>query len=157
MKNIAGIDPGLSGGVAVQLHSGMVAEPMPVTAKTKGEIDVNQLIRILKNNGVGVVYLEKLGVRPGQSVTSDSRAGVNWGMIYGALVAFGYKVEVVTPQAWKARILAGTAKDKTAAINYATRNYPEVNLVQPRCRKPHDGVADAICICRYGARVEAGK
>jgi crossover junction endodeoxyribonuclease RuvC len=156
--NIAGIDPGISGGIATKLPGGMVAEKLPIIKKTKGsEIDIHSLIRILKANSVEIVYLEKMGIRPGEGARSGATAGINWGTIYGALIAVGVKVEVVTPQRWKGSILAGTPKDKDAAIGYARRNYPEVDLIPRGCRTPQDGIADAVCICVYGVRNEGGK
>lgn len=44
---------------------------------------------------------------------------------------------------------------KAASIAYATEHHPEINLVPPRCRTPHDGLADAICIASWaGAQKE---
>ena len=44
---------------------------------------------------------------------------------------------------------------KAASIAWATEHYPEVNLVLPRCRVAHDGLADAICIASWaGAQKE---
>lgn len=47
-------------------------------------------------------------------------------------------------------ILANTAKDKQAAIDYCTANYPSISLVPQRKRTPQDGIADAICLAAYG-------
>ncbi len=63
----------------------------------------------------------------------------------------------VTPQAWKKAVLAGTARDKAAAIAFATRRFPGVPLLAtPRSRTPHDGVADAVCLAEYARRLVAG-
>ena len=60
--------------------------------------------------------------------------------------------------AWKKTVLAGTAKDKDAAIEYCRRAFPQVSLLPgPRCRKPHDGMADALCLLEYGRRVLVGQ
>ena len=39
---------------------------------------------------------------------------------------------------------------KTAAVDYCRRVYPSVQLIPERCRVPHTGIADAVCIATYG-------
>ena len=73
-----------------------------------------------------------------------------YGILLGILGALKISTVRVTPQAWKKAILAGTKKDKDAAIEYVNMKYPDFELILPRCRKPHDGMADAICIAEYG-------
>jgi hypothetical protein len=46
-------------------------------------------------------------------------------------------------------VLAGTTKDKDAAIAYCRRAFPDVALVLPRCRVPHDGIADAVWVKKF--------
>jgi hypothetical protein len=45
---------------------------------------------------------------------------------------------------------------KDAAIAYCRRAFPDVPLVMPRCRNPHDGIADSLCILQYGLRSFGG-
>jgi crossover junction endodeoxyribonuclease RuvC len=72
------------------------------------------------------------------------------GVMHGIISTLAIPLYLVTPQAWKKKILAGTAKDKDAAIDYCRRVYPDVSLLATeRSRKPHDGMADALCIARY--------
>jgi hypothetical protein len=64
----------------------------------------------------------------------------------------GIPIELVTPQAWKKLILAGTPKDKDASIAYCRRAFPNVPLIPLRYRVPHDGIADSLCLLQYGLR-----
>ena len=58
----------------------------------------------------------------------------------------------MTPQALKKEVLAGTAKDKQAAIDHCLSAYPGVRLMATdKSRTYHSGMADAICIAEYGA------
>lgn len=41
---------------------------------------------------------------------------------------------------------------KAAAIAYAREHFPGVELVPPRSRNPHDGLADAVCIAAWAAK-----
>jgi hypothetical protein len=79
---------------------------------------------------------------PGQGVASSFTFGTGYRQIQGLLAGRGIPFELVTPQAWKKLVLAGTTKDKDAAIAYCRRAFPDVALVLPRCRVSHDGIAD---------------
>lgn len=41
---------------------------------------------------------------------------------------------------------------KAASIAYAREHFPDVELVPPRCKNPHDGLADAICIAAWASK-----
>jgi hypothetical protein len=40
---------------------------------------------------------------------------------------------------------------KAASIAYVREHFPDLNLVPPRARNPHDGLADAVCIAVWGS------
>ena len=146
-----GIDPGATGGVAVLSKDRAEAIPMPTVA---GEIWILEIARLLKELSPGLVVLEKAQpMRKGgrvQGVTSAFTYGMGFGAIRGMLETLEIPHRLVTPQAWKKVVLAGTAKDKDAAINFVRRAYPAIDLTPGRKRVPHDGMADAVCIAEYG-------
>jgi hypothetical protein len=41
---------------------------------------------------------------------------------------------------------------KAASVAYAREHFPGVALVPPRCKNPHDGLADAICIAAWASK-----
>lgn len=43
---------------------------------------------------------------------------------------------------------------KAASIAYAREHFPSVELVSPRCKNPHDGLADALCIAAWATKKE---
>ena len=147
---VMGIDPGMKGGIALLNTdtNSLVASPTPLLAK---ELDYRTIFKAIQEHSPDRIVIEKVHAMPGQGVTSM----FNFGYGYGALVALSSvsnaRLILVTPQTWKKHVLEGTAKDKSAAIQFCRMTYPLVNLVQPRCRTPHDGVADAICLSHYGA------
>jgi len=154
MKCYIGIDPGKAGGVAVIADNGIdCIFPIPLAGK---DIDAAMLaakIYDLSEVYDCVVCIEKVTAMPGQGVTSTFSFGVGFGILLGICAALVLPVHLVTPQAWKKVILAGTTKDKAAAISYVSRAYPGVSLLATaRSRKPHDGIADAICIAEYASR-----
>lgn len=44
------------------------------------------------------------------------------------------------------------ADTKAASIAYARKHFPGVELVPPRCKNPHDGLADALCIAAWATK-----
>ena len=40
---------------------------------------------------------------------------------------------------------------KAASLAYVRANFPNLNLIPPRARNPHDGLADAVCIAVWGS------
>lgn len=154
---ICAVDPGLKGGVAcINTESGKAwAIPLPHIGKV---VDVRALLEALPPaSEVATVVVEQLGVRSEQSAQSGATQGKNWGRITGAIEAFEYPLRIVRPQDWKAKVLRGTKKDKSDAIAFAQRAYPDVNLKPGKCRTPQDGLADAICMAEYGKTLLAGE
>jgi crossover junction endodeoxyribonuclease RuvC len=146
---ILGIDPGLSGGYAMILDGEVVAaRPMPVEG---GLIQIGTIAAILGAvERRKLVIIEKVHSMPGQGVASMFKFGTGFGQLIGMCQALNVPFQLVTPQAWKAKVLAGTTKDKEAAIAFVRSRYPTVSIVPPGCRVPHDGVADAVCLAHYG-------
>jgi len=177
--NIIGIDPGLSGGLAMVGRKVIVA-PMPIlpdhSIDTFTLVDwVNQFIR----SGDETVYIEELARR---SSSGSTRGGMtaadrttirNHGEITGALKVFAIHYVIVDPKTWKSTVLAGfnwhnskvpimlktspnkgkmrVVKNTKAAEEFCAGQYPRVNLLaSPRCTVPHSGMADALCIAHYG-------
>lgn len=148
---IIGIDPGKAGGIAYIAPNGQAnARPMPILGK---EIDGHDLAVMLNELRPDVVIIEKSQAMPGQGVTSMFNYGMGFGRLLGICEALGIPYRLVTPQAWKKTILAGTAKDKDAAISFVRRAYPGIDLTPGRKRVPHDGMADAVCLAEYGRQL----
>ncbi|MBK1691097.1 hypothetical protein [Ectothiorhodospira mobilis] len=151
--NIIGIDPGKSGGIASINATGQASgDVMPIIGK---EIDGHELARILTATAPDLVIIEKVGAMPKQGVTSTFTFGAGYGRLLGVCEALGIPYRLVTPQAWKKRVLAGTTKDKEAAIAFVKRAFPMVDLTPGKKRVPHDGIADAVCLAEYGRQLMA--
>jgi crossover junction endodeoxyribonuclease RuvC len=147
--NIIAFDPGLKGAIAIHHQGITTAQPMPIAGKV---LDLPTLAELVRSASPDLAIIEKVGAMPGQGVSSTFTFGNGYGQLQGLLTGLGIPFELVTPQAWKKLILAGTDKDKDAAIAYCRRAFPDISLVMPRCRIPHDGVADALCLMQYGLR-----
>ena len=124
---IIGIDPGLSGGIAV-LENNKVLDifDMPVMSegkKNKRQLNSAQLVKLIKDNiskneEVSVV-VEQVNAMPGQGVTSMFNFGQTFGAIKGVCAALGLPIFFVRPAKWKKHFeLINSSKDssRTKAI-----------------------------------------
>lgn len=148
---IVGIDPGQKGGVAwyCTISKQYGCQPMPDTRR--------QLFLLLRElcatYGVIKAVVESVHSMPKQGLASTFKFGKGAGEILGILTALNAEILEPTPQAWKKEVLKGTDKSKDAAIQVAENLYPDITLVPQGCRKPHDGMADAVCLMEYGRRL----
>lgn len=149
-KVVVGIDVGKKGGLTRLTETTQEAIVMPLLGS---EIDAFAIAQWLKELRPDFVVVEKVGARPKQGVVSMFNFGRSTGEVIGVLKTLAIPYQEVTPQMWKSKVLAGTAKDKDAAINYVAARYPDLNLVPPRCRKAHDGIADATCMAVYAQEI----
>ena len=144
-----GIDPGLTGGIALIDGNRASAQPMPVAG---GEVHAGAVAALLLawlNGQRAQVAIERVGAMPGQGVSSMFKFGCGYGQVRGVCAALGLPVALVQPQAWKKRVLSGLSHDKEGAARYCASRWPGLPLILPRCRKPHDGMADALCIAAW--------
>jgi crossover junction endodeoxyribonuclease RuvC len=153
---ILGIDPGLLGALAALDSTGTVVGTwlMPVAGGEIHAAGVADLLRSLRcldsHQDIGQVCLEKVSAMPKQGVSSTFKFGTGWGMVRGVCAALGLPVTLVPPTVWKKRVLLGLPHDKAGAVQFCTNRWPATDLVQPGCRVPHDGIADALCLAEYG-------
>ena len=151
---IIGIDPGLSGGIAV-LENNKVLDifDMPVMSegkKNKRQLNSAQLVKLIKDNiskneEVSVV-VEQVNAMPGQGVTSMFNFGQTFGAIKGVCAALGLPIFFVRPSKWKKHFeLINSSKDssRTKAIEM----YP--SLSNDLAKKKDVNKSDAILIGRF--------
>lgn len=157
--NIAGIDPGQTGAVAIILPKACIFladTPTEIVKKGKGsktEYLPANMADILRDNQIDHVFIEKVGAMPGQGVTSMFNFGKGFGLWLGILAALKIPYTLVTPQAWKKAIMQGVS-DKDAARGKAIQLYPQVS--KELSRKKDIGRADALLIAEYGRRQQKG-
>lgn len=139
-----GIDPGKDGALAV-IFDGM-DETMVFPY---GE---REYINTLQNlSGYNVkTCLEHVTAMPKQGVTSMFSFGENFGYIRGMLEAYGIPYELVRPHKWKKEF---GISDKNQSVEVCKRLFPGVCLRRTeRCKKDHDGMAEALLMAEYARR-----
>ena len=151
---IVGIDPGLSGAIAVLEEKKVLALfDMPVMSegkKNKNQLNSAQLVNILKENIKNdediAVVVEQVNAMPGQGVTSMFNFGQTFGAIKGVCAALNLPIVFVRPSKWKKHFeLINSSKDssRTKVIEM----YP--SLSNQLARKKDVNKSDAILIARF--------
>ena len=151
---IIGIDPGLSGAIAVLEHNKVLnIFDMPVMSegkKNKRQLNSALLVNLIrenidKNEDVSVV-VEQVNAMPGQGVTSMFNFGQTFGAIKGVCAALRLPIFFVRPSKWKKHFeLINSSKDssRTKAIEM----YP--SLSDDLAKKKDVNKSDAILIARF--------
>jgi hypothetical protein len=147
--NIIAIDPGASGGFAWRTSTGSVEiAKMPLT-----EGDVLFFLRGFKHNEY-VIFMEEVGgyvgkAQPGSAMFTFGR---NAGFLIGAIMALGFRLEMVRPQVWQKGLGIGTSrtcasksewKNKLKAV--AQRKFPGANVTL--------ATSDALLILDYAENI----
>ena len=144
-----GIDPGKSGAMATitEENDGSVSSTSAVLFSESAYRDALDAV-----GGNAFAVVENVHSMPKQGVSSSFAFGQNFGWIIGLLYARAIPTELVNPQKWK-RMFSCTA-DKNTSIIVAERLFPRQSLyATERCRKPHDGIAEALLMAEYGRRI----
>ncbi len=151
---IIGIDPGLSGAIAIMEHNKVKnIFDMPVMSegkKNKRQLNSAQLVKLLKDNfsnheEVDVV-VEQVNAMPGQGVTSMFNFGQTFGAIKGVCAALSLPIYFVRPSKWKKHFeLINASKD--ASRTKVIEMYP--SLSNELSKKKDVNKSDAILIAKY--------
>ena len=151
---IIGIDPGLSGGIAI-LDDLKIFDlfDMPIMSegkKNKNQLNSAQLVNIIKEHIIKkddtFVIVEQVSAMPGQGVTSMFNFGQSFGVLKGIFSAMQIPMDFISPVKWKKHYnLINTQKDssRTKAIEF----FPYIS--SQLSRKKDANKADAILIASF--------
>lgn len=152
MSLTLGIDPGLSGGLA--LHDGheLVATfAMPTKSNVVDGASIAQLIRAY---APACACIESVTSRPRQAGVFNF--GFNTGVLHGVCMAEAVPVHLLAPAKWKRYFGLQRGQDesykdgKNASRALAAQLFPE--HAKAFARVKDDGVAEAALIALYGAQ-----
>jgi len=140
-----GLDPGKSGGYAIICGNDLEAH---------GDFDKAEIISLfyaIAHRPEGAICcLEKVHAMPKQGSVSMFTFGENYGWLKGVLDAFHIPFQEIPPQTWKKEF--GLNSDKVKSVEVCRQLFPNAELTPPNCRKPHDGIAEAILMGLYAQR-----
>ena len=144
-----GIDPGKNGGVAYIDTQYNKSDAEPYSDKALIEI-CREAHHSVKSECI-ICCLEKVGARPNQGVVSMFNFGQSVGYIKGVLESFKIPYQEITPQKWKKEF--GLSSKKADSTDICGKLFPDVSLLAtPKCKKPHDGMAEALLMAEYARR-----
>ena len=152
-KYCIGVDPGLSGAIAVMSPESLKIFDMPTmtverNGKAKRQVSATELADLLYlYSGKDChVYCERVGAMAGQGVTSVFSFGRSFGMIEGILAALHMPVTYVAPATWVKAVHRGAGKD--ASRQRAMELFPDNQADFKRVKD--DGRSDASLIAYWG-------
>ena len=152
MKTWLGIDPGIKGGLAMIDSEGAVStSPMPTMQDGKRTvIDIAEVVEwAAHSTSYMCAAIERTHPKPPMGMASAYSFGYTTGQLVGLLQARFVPHVMVPATDWRKKVLAYLSKNASGAITFVGRTYPDVDLRPGRTRKPHDGIAEALCIAHY--------
>ena len=151
-----GIDPGKSGGIAVQSiispeERTVLAEAMPGTIQDLVDLMEDILGHSPRShNAPTLAVVEKVHSMPGQGVKSTFSFGENFGQIQGVLTAMSIPWDLVTPKTWQKEFnLNGKFASKTQRKN---EHKARAQSLFPHLKQITHATADALLLSEYARR-----
>jgi hypothetical protein len=147
--HLIGVDPGLSGAIAVLKPSGELERLADLPVIRDGRlawIDGSGLQSFLIDTLYGRparAVVERVSAMPKQGIASAFNFGVGFGSVLSILQARHLPVELVTPATWKRAV--GLSSDKRASLDKARLLFPDADLTLAK----HDGRAEALLLAHW--------
>lgn len=149
LTTFIGVDPGLSGAIAI-IHDGSYAVyDIPTMAKgsgtVKSEINAKGMADILRRhvNSPPQAMLERVNAMPGQGVASVFSLGDSFGVCRAVLACQSIPTLYITPTTWKKHYKLTSDKEEARAL--AIKLFPNAELYL----KKHIDRAEALLIANY--------
>ena len=148
-----GIDPGISGGIAVFGTDGTLdVFDMPTVTvlrnrKNKKEMSAQGLYSILQYQKPSIAMVEQVNAQPNQGVTSMFQFGRSVGQIEGCIAALEIPISYVPPRVWQKAVELRGGDKKEASRLRAMELFPAY-AGQFRQKKDH-GRSDAALIAYH--------
>lgn len=156
MKYILGIDPGLSGALALYNGNELKTFEMPIIKPKKGikgkkSIDGYGLARMIDSwaKDIEFAIIEQVHSMPNQSMSSMFNFGEGYGRVKGIIEANFIPLKFVSPQTWKGNLQV--SKDKNKSRERASEIFPKFS--NQWCKVKWDGRAEAAMIAYYGSKL----
>jgi crossover junction endodeoxyribonuclease RuvC len=153
---VLGVDPGISGGLAVvEINDGAAPQLIDaidiptVGTGAKERVDAAAIRNFVDRHKPVRALIERAQAMPKQGASSGFKYGRAVGAIEAAIALSEIPVAIVEPSAWK-RFWRLPGKDKESGRQQALQLFPAAHAALAR-KKDH-GRAEASLIALYGAR-----
>src|SRR6516225_5100972 len=155
MSTVLGVDPGISGGLAIVEITDRAAPVLvecidiPVVGTgAKERVDVAAIRNFIDRHRPVRALIERAQAMPRQGSSSGFKYGRAVGAIEATVALCSIPMEIVEPSAWK-RFWHLPGKDKEAARQKAVQLFPGAHAVL--ARKRDHGRGEAMLVALYGA------
>jgi len=150
---IIGIDPGLSGAIAI------IGDSVTVTPLAK--LTEHDAARHVAANTDAFAFIEKVGANRGpegrrQGASSMFTFGQSYGFLRGLLVALEIPFDEVLPQRWQQPFGLIRKNKNETTTQKKNRHKAKSQSLFPSVKITH-AVADALLIAEYGRRLRNGE
>lgn len=150
-----GIDPGLSGAIAVYDPEAQTVEcfDMPIyDIKGKKHVDLYGIARIVDAFHLRIkgAVIEEVGAMPGQGVSSMFKFGFSAGAVQGVVAANFIPSRTVRPAIWKKAVGLPHGATKDASRKLASQIFPQSSHLWARVKD--DGRAEATLLAIFGSK-----
>ena len=156
---ILACDPGIHGAFASYDGERLAVDDMPTFLRPAGPRntmrafqDMPEVVSLLQHMqlfGAEILVIELVGGIPNQSAHGSFIFGKGTGVVIGAALGLGYRVEEVPAMTWKSALKVPSDKDR--ARDRASQLLPAWSNFWPL--KKHDGRAEAGLLALYGWQV----
>lgn len=143
-----GIDPGISGGLAVVDSDGILCEAVKFKDKTFSDINEHTLLHKIK-----FCLLEKVSSQPGEGVVSSFTFGQSFGFLQGLLVANKIKHDLITPMKWQAPLGLIQRGRKLTKTQKKNANKQKAQRLFPDHKMTH-AIADAVLLAYLSSKMK---
>ncbi|MCK2087975.1 hypothetical protein MXC99_07260 [Thauera aromatica] len=155
-----GIDPGLSGALAVLTDAGRLVDVVSMPTEPHGKSRrvsgrgvrafLDGITEATEGAAIALCMLEQVASRPGQGAPSI----FTFGVVEGVLSALAVPTDYATPQTWKRAY--GLSSDKGESIRKACDLIPGL-AGWPRPKGPTHDQAEAVLLAELARRRWSGK
>lgn len=156
---VIGIDPGCKGAMVALHSSGEVRwrradtkagyQPHALKRGITSRLYQDALEELAEGAEVRMALVELPTTRPKESAISGQRSGIHVGTWLGLLTALRWPHELIHPSRWAKALGIRVPKggsQKAEALALVQARLPDLRIVPPSARKPHDGIVDAGAI-----------
>lgn len=166
MSKIVGIDPGLTGSIAlIEDNNVELYHDYTLNLGKRTTYDQNKMRELLVSINPDIVYIERQQAFPGQGVVSMFSTGFGFGLWLGILTGLSIPFQVVSAKIWQMDFFAGQKHPKMKKQELKNLSYKMASQLYPAHSKKLvgkrggalDGCSDALLIATYGLRKENGK
>ncbi len=157
MVAVIGIDPGVTGAMAVVLGESIEFHDMPITVNDKGRkaVDPQAFAKFLRplRKYQPLVVIERVQPRHDVGSIAGFSLGNSFGVVQGVAAGMRFKIHYILPRKWKE--MAGTIKkEKDYTRILVIKQYP--SLRHELARKKDLGRAEALMIALHGQEMTDG-